>query len=229
MKTKSGNRPAYNAQAAVDGAHHIIVAASITQDTVDGQQLAPLIELTQANTGATPVHITADTGYYSPEALRYVDEQRLDAYIAEPAEQDNREGYVYDPDKDQFRGTTEATQSHLLTFRYVRLFRGKEYRIYRDNRNKKELCFRDDPALQTARQHRMHGKLTSAEGKSIYKQRQHTVEPVFGHIKGSYNLRRLLLRGMAGANIEFLLACCAHNIGKLRAVWMQERKVRFQT
>ena len=93
--------------------------------------------------------------------------------------------------------------------------RGKTYCIYRDSRAKKELCLRDDPKQQFERQASMHTKMTSPEGKAVYRLRRQIVEPVFSHIKGSFGLRRLLLRGLDGANIEFLLACCAHNIGKL--------------
>src|SRR6266568_2713690 len=46
---------AYNAQAAVDSAAQIIVAAEITQQTNDKQQLAPMLEQVVNNMGAKPV------------------------------------------------------------------------------------------------------------------------------------------------------------------------------
>jgi len=55
----------YNAQAAVDAERQIIVAASLTQQTNDKQQLVPMLELVQQTTGRWPETATADAGYFS--------------------------------------------------------------------------------------------------------------------------------------------------------------------
>ena len=60
---------AYNAQIAVDSAQQIIVAAEITQDSNDKQQLAPMLERVAQNMGTKPVAATADAGYFSEEQL----------------------------------------------------------------------------------------------------------------------------------------------------------------
>ena len=60
---------AYNAQAAVDDQQQIIVAAEVTQDCNDIGQLAPMAERIQENLNAAPETMTADTGYFSEEAL----------------------------------------------------------------------------------------------------------------------------------------------------------------
>ena len=60
---------AYNAQAAVDDQQQIIVAAEVTQDCNDKGQLAPMAERIQENLNAAPETMTADTGYFSEEAL----------------------------------------------------------------------------------------------------------------------------------------------------------------
>ncbi len=54
---------AYNAQIAVDSAQQIIVAAEITQESNDKQQLAPMLERVAQNMGAKPQAATADTGF----------------------------------------------------------------------------------------------------------------------------------------------------------------------
>ena len=68
-------------------------------------------------------------------------------------------------------------------------------------------------------QEKMERKLESPEGKAVYRLRKQIVEPVFGHLKTRYGLRQILLRGKAGASCEYLLACMAHNIGKMHKVW----------
>lgn len=61
----------FNAQAAVDGAGQIIVAADVTAQPNDRAQLVPMLEQTQQNLTAKPVTLTADAGYWSEEMLAH--------------------------------------------------------------------------------------------------------------------------------------------------------------
>jgi len=56
---------AYNAQVVVDSAAQVIVAAAVTQQANDKQQLVPMLEQVQAMTGKMPRQATADAGYFS--------------------------------------------------------------------------------------------------------------------------------------------------------------------
>ena len=60
---------AYNAQAAVDSAHQIIVAAEVTNKPSDRGQAEPMMEVVKANTGQLPRQMSADAGYFSSEAV----------------------------------------------------------------------------------------------------------------------------------------------------------------
>ena len=216
MKTGSGNRPAYNAQAAVDDAHGVIVAVAITQDVTDGAQLPQIVPEITRNTGRKPAHVTADTGFNTPETLEAMDEQGIDAYIAQYSKRPSREGFEYDLGKDEITRTDPTTGDTLvLKFYRMRTHTNKTYRVYRDAKNGKDMYFTLRPDKELEREARMRAKLQTAAGKAIYKKRQQTVEPVFGHLKTALGLRRLVLRGKTGANIEFLLACSAHNILKI--------------
>jgi len=74
---------AYNCQAAVDGESQIIVAANVTQQTNDKQQLKPLVEEIKHNTGGNkPKKVSGDTGYLSETNIEYLEEQQIDGYIA---------------------------------------------------------------------------------------------------------------------------------------------------
>jgi len=55
----------YNAQAAVDGHAQVIVAAALTQQTVDNGQLIPMLLKTAENMGQVPKAVSADAGYWS--------------------------------------------------------------------------------------------------------------------------------------------------------------------
>jgi hypothetical protein len=56
---------AYNAQAAVDSQAQVVVAAEITQQGNDSQQLVPMIEAVATNMGRKPEAVSADAGYWS--------------------------------------------------------------------------------------------------------------------------------------------------------------------
>ena len=86
----------YNGQAVVDGAHQIIVAAEVTTDANDKQQAVPLAQAALANLeaagiarpteddGQTPKKIvnTADTGYFSEDAVKDLDGMGINPHIA---------------------------------------------------------------------------------------------------------------------------------------------------
>jgi hypothetical protein len=72
----------YNAQIAVDGQAQIIVAAEVTQDTNDTQQLAPMLGQVEENTGSKPQAASADTGYWNGRQMEDLRVQGVDLYIA---------------------------------------------------------------------------------------------------------------------------------------------------
>ena len=53
-------------------------------------------------------------------------------------------------------------------------------------------------------------------GKEDYKLRARTVEPVFGQLKTCQELTTMSRRGLTACESEWLLACTAHNLRKLR-------------
>ena len=61
----------------------------------------------------------------------------------------------------------------------------------------------------------MKHRLATTAGKQKYKQRQQTVEPVFGIIKSVLGFRRFLLRGMEKVKLEWELVCTAYNLKRL--------------
>jgi transposase len=61
----------------------------------------------------------------------------------------------------------------------------------------------------------MAAKLKTPEGKTIYRQRACTVEPVFGIIKAVLGFRQFLLRGLRKVSGEWSLVCLAYNLKRL--------------
>jgi transposase len=82
LKTRDGYIQGYNAQAAVDGGHQIIVAQTLTNSASDQAQLAPLLDGIRANLGRNPDEVSADAGYCSQANLRTLQRRRIRAYVA---------------------------------------------------------------------------------------------------------------------------------------------------
>lgn len=82
LKTKDGYIQGYNAQAAVDGKAQVILAHALTQSTSDHAQLVPLLDGIEANLGAKPKEVSADSGYLSEANLAALDARLITPYIA---------------------------------------------------------------------------------------------------------------------------------------------------
>jgi len=82
MKTSKGYEQAYNAQAAVDAEHHVIVAQDVTQEQNDHHQLVPVVDQITANLGSSPEQVSADAGYCSETNIEALVEREIDGYIA---------------------------------------------------------------------------------------------------------------------------------------------------
>ncbi|GAA1739776.1 Trp operon repressor [Chryseoglobus frigidaquae] len=64
--------------------------------------------------------------------------------------------------------------------------------------------------------HAMDAKLATEAGTDAYRKRQHSIEPVFGNVKGNLGYRRFTRRGMTAVHAEWRLICSVHNLLKLR-------------
>jgi len=72
---------AYNAQAVVDSQAQIIVAAAVTQEANDKQQLVPMLGAVEANMGQLPEKASADTGFFSEANLTAKAVEGVDLYV----------------------------------------------------------------------------------------------------------------------------------------------------
>lgn len=225
MKTKEGNRPAYNAQVVVDGAHRVIVAAEVVQSANDHGQLPGLLEQVEQRLGALPQVVLADKGYNDQATLQYLERRGIEAYIPVASS-----SFIYDAAEDRY----SCPGGKGLEFARVRVHGGKVYRVYRGlgcsgcefraacglNKGKaKELWCLEGGETRAV----MGARVRSAEGKKMASRRMSLVESVFGYLKEVVGLRRLLLRGLSGARIEFFLGCIVHNVMKLIKVWRTGR------
>ncbi len=62
---------------------------------------------------------------------------------------------------------------------------------------------------------KMKDKIDTPHGRDVYSRRMGIVEPVFANIKVHKGLSRFTLRGKKKVNVQWLLFCLVHNIGKI--------------
>jgi len=72
------------------------------------------------------------------------------------------------------------------------------------------------PPDDASRREQMAHALRTEQGRADYARRKAIVEPVFGQMKTRQNAGRLRLRGLSGAQGEWLLHALCHNLRKLR-------------
>ena len=87
MKGSDGLVQGYNAQAAVEPALQLIVGQSVTPAANDKQQIEPMVQVIEQQSGQRPTGLLADSGYCSEKNLAYLaatgqSGQAIDAYIA---------------------------------------------------------------------------------------------------------------------------------------------------
>ena len=72
----------YNTQVAVEPTLQLIVGQRVTDAGNDKQQMVPLIEAVQEQSGQKPEEILADSGYCSEENLKYLAKRRIEGFVA---------------------------------------------------------------------------------------------------------------------------------------------------
>ena len=87
MKGSDGLVQGYNAQAAVEPALQLIVGQSVTPAANDKQQIEPMVQVIEQQSGQRPTGLLADSGYCSEKNLAYLaatgqSGHAIDAYIA---------------------------------------------------------------------------------------------------------------------------------------------------
>lgn len=86
------------------------------------------------------------------------------------------------------------------------------------HRSVRDLEKKDDPPApgeDASFQEKMAHRVATKEGRRKCKQRQQTIEPVFGIIKETIGFRRFSLRGQVKVALEWTLVCVAYNLRRL--------------
>ena len=197
-------------------------------DSRDSLHLPGLVTSLQARLKANELKIDgllADTGYSNGFNYAFLEQQGITPWIPVfGAYQPAAAGFAYEPALDAFR----CPAGKLLPFRNFATNQDggwvKNYRAaYQDCQQcpLKSSCVPKAPQQKFVRSafdaayRRAWHRQRSRPGQQMRRVRQRTVEPVFGSLLHHYGLRRMNVRGHAGAHKTMLLTAVAYNLKKL--------------
>jgi hypothetical protein len=237
MKTRHGWQVVYNAQGLVDSKGQVIVAADVSDQMPDQEQLVPLLEQGRENTGCYPVETVADAGYYSGANL--TDTEGLTDLIVpdkRAKQKDGPQGWAFHKDHfvyDAARDVYICPQGKELPFeRYTANGKGtpkqRQYRCHDcAGCPHRSQCTRSPNgrslkiSVHDAKM-RAHGeKMKTERARQRMKQRAPLVEGAFGITKEQMHAHRFLLRGLENVRAEWYLLCAAFNLRKLHKAWQR--------
>lgn len=230
IKSAGQIKPNYNCQGAVttDG---VIVAAYVSNNASDKEQLEPLISQAEKNTGIKIETILADSGYASYANYEWLDQQQKVAYMPDQdyerreklsAQPYDKSNFIYNAEEDSY----QCPQGKTLAFDSIVIpkVRKQKIRLYKGvsclSCPVKSACT-TAKVRQINRDIREHLRenartlLDSAQGKLLYKKRMSTIEPIWGNLKFNKKITMFHLRSLPKVNGEWMLMAISNNIQKL--------------
>ena len=225
----------YFGQIAVDDAHHVITGACADfADKRDSQCIEKIVELTEQNLNHNGIELgelLADGGYSSGEALQYLNQKNINAYIPNFGQyKPEREGFIFNKELHQYECTKEGGNKAILLFKGEKTdSKGYSKRTYRSSESdckncplREQCCGKStkfkkiDDSIHKEHYDRMHQKLTQNPqyAKKMVRVRSKTVEPVIGTLVNFTNMKRVNTRGIQQANKHVLMAALTYNLKK---------------
>ena len=233
-------KPGYNVQISTE--NQFITNFGIYQRPTDTLTMISYLESFKARYGMQSEEIVADSGYGSEENYEYMFSNGMTPYVKyNMFHVEQRRGYrnnpfrvsnlFYNPDDDFYvcpmgqklkfirqekRYTASGYQQTVSVYRAGRCegcpLRGQCHKSKRDRQIEVNHTLDDYKA-------RARELLTSEQGLKHRSNRPIEPEAVFGQIKECGRFRRLRLKGLTGAKIDFGLKALAHNLRKLAQSW----------
>jgi transposase len=227
----------HNVQLSTDTAHAIIVAATVTQEAGDQQQLVPALEEVERQNGRAPGQMIVDEGYTTRQNVLAAAERGVDLIgsTMQPKTEAARkhferrgidpafypEKFPYDPESNSYT----CPQGKKLAHRRTR--RGRVGVVHQVYQARAAEC-RDCP-LRAGCQPGQHGrlivrsenapavaayvaKMQTPEARTAYGRRGPVAEFSNLWLKTKLGLRQFGVRGLKKARCEVLWACLTYNI-----------------
>jgi transposase len=220
---------AYNAQAVCDASHGIVVAEAVVEDENDQQQLGPMLEQVQQNTGRTAEQTLADRGYDTAESLAKAEELNAPVIVAQRVNLEKVGDYhlarfrydeqaqtVHCPIGQQLRrvGPTKHYQKpHPLTRYRCEVWRSCP--VGKQCSKKRARIVEIGPHYGAVQRQRL--KVSAPDARKCLRRRSEIIERLFGQTKGNDGFQRWTFRGKEKVGAQWTMICTAINLRQLIA------------
>jgi transposase len=223
MKGPHGYVVGYNAQAAVDAKHDLIVACAITTDATDHEQLAPMALAAKEQLAVPALQVTADKGYHSTPQLAACQEANVKTFVPQsatapkPGKMYPKSTFTYDGVAD----TYHCPQGQVLQ-RSQRPDPGKDMYYYYNLTACAGCAFRNQC---TSSDFRMIARLPNEavmeanrqgvkDHPEMVAERKTIVEHVFGTLR-MWGHDEFLMRGLKKVEAELNLSSLVYNLRRV--------------
>jgi len=230
-------KPGYNIQLGTE--NQFVVGFSLHQQAGDATCLIPHLEKLKGWLGRLPDNIGADAAYGNETNYAYLAEENVLGNFLKYNSFDREQKPRYKP--DPFKIENMTYDEHLDEFicpqgkrlHYLHTTHPKTKTGYRSEQRVYECedcqdCPLKEKCTKAAGNRRARANfqlwvyrdwarenLLSEKGQQMRTQRGIDVETVFGRLKGCWEFRRFLLRGLDKVTVEWGLLCLAHNLAKV--------------
>jgi transposase len=226
LPTAQGNVIGYNAQLAVDAKHKLIVAADVTNEGTDYQQLASMALAAKSNLELTRTEVVADAGYYNASEVSRCAEHGITPFIPKSDTSANTKLGLYGKSQFKYDAVKDVYQCPAggeLTYRFSTYELGRELQYYRAKGCKacalKSRCTRNKQnrtITREANEHLMEAMaLRMQQQPDKFKLRKTLAEHPFGTIKRGFGYTHFLLKGLAKVQCEWSLTTLAYNLKRV--------------
>jgi transposase len=212
--TRSGYVNGYSCVVGVDTQDDIVVGACASQESSDNKALGQFLEAIELQSPELPPAMVMDAGFSGSDCAGQLHDKEIEAFISQ------KEEPFWDLDAD---GEVICPVGHRL----VKVIQKKprsdgrqEYRIRQCRQCPlKELCATKSYKRITVQggqdpRHLVRAMVLSQtpEGRARLAYRRGSIERLFAQLFYHQRFRRFTLRGLAGAKIQLLILCAAHNL-----------------
>ena len=215
----------YNVQAAVDCAHHLIVAHKVTNDGSDRSQLAHMAKQTKATLDVDEMDVVADRGYFSSREILACDRDGITVTLPKPQTSRAKKQGRFGKEDFRYVATEDAyicPAGESLIYRYTREQDGLALRYYWTSAcaacAMKERC---TPSKERRINRWEHEAILEAvqkrldENPQAMRRRRETVEHPFGTIKARMGATHFLMKRLKNVRTEMALHVLAYNLTRV--------------
>ncbi len=218
----------YNVQAAVDIAHHLIVAHEVTNEGTDRGQLFGMAKQTKSTLEADRLDVVADRGYFSGKQILACDQADITVTLPKPLTSGamakgryGKQDFVYVAEDDVYR----CPAGERLVYHYTNVEEGRTLRRYWTSVC--QSCAIKDQCT-TGKERRIsrweHEHVLEAVQKRLdehpekMRQRRQTVEHPFGTIKSWMGATHFQMKTLKRVSTEMALHVLAYNLKRVMAI-----------